>query len=70
MGRRAAVFGDYCATEGHLKGPSCGPPKNGMKPKFVPAQPECLERGALVTYAQEVIVGLRPASGSVTDNFR
>jgi hypothetical protein len=34
-----------------------------MKPKFAPAQPECLERGALVTYAREVIAGLRPASG-------
>jgi hypothetical protein len=46
-----------------LKGPSRGLPENGMKPKFAPAQPECLERGALVTYAREVIAGLRPASG-------
>ena len=36
---------------------SLRPPENGMKPKFAPAQLECLERGALVTYVKEVIAG-------------
>ncbi len=30
---------------------------------FAPAQPECLERGAPVTYVREVTAGLRPAGG-------